>query len=98
MKKYILLLFAFAVVFAGCTDKNESAYFNEARLQGLKAAKLIIEHKDTTRLALEGMILDAVAVRSGYLLDGDTAAAESFQKSFEGYIKSKDRELAKQMF
>lgn len=98
MKLKILIVLIIAAFAGSCSDNEKSEGSNEARLKGIQVAKEIVEHSDTTRLALEGMIIETVAIKSEYLAKGDTVAAKSFQKSFEGYIKKKNRKLAKQLF
>ena len=96
MKFKILIILVIAVFVGSCSDKKQTAYSNEAGLRGIQVAKEIVEHCDTTRLALEGMIIETVAIKSEYLKKGDTVAAKSFQKSFEEYIKKKNKHQKQQ--
>ncbi len=54
------------------------------------------DHSDT--LALQRAILDAKAISGKWLMKGDTASVNTFDKAFADYLKQQDTELYNAIF
>ena len=84
------------MAFVSC--KGGSEYAREARERAVLAAQALVasDHSDT--IGMEGLILEAKAVQSEYMLKGDTIAVQEFDKAFREYVEVNDPELAKELF
>ncbi len=79
---------------ASCSGEKQSPLSAQAQSRGLNAASAFkdIDHTDT--LALQAGLVAAHAIRSEYLLAGDTLAANDFDRAFTQALTRQDPELA----
>lgn len=93
--KFLLYTFVFALL---CSCGAKSEYEQEARERAVVAAKALIETDHDNIMKMEEKILSAKAVRSEYLLMGDTIASQAFDEAFKEYVSANDSVLAQELF
>ena len=84
----------------GCKSpkKQESPLLGKAIEKATEAAKQLVatDHSDT--LAMQNAILDAKVQQSEFQVARDTAAVNTFNRTFKKYLQENDPSLAKDMF
>lgn len=95
----VILSFGIAVILTACgNNEKKSLLEDEARARAVTAAKALIATDHSDNFLMEGMILDAKAIQSEYIIKGDTLAADAFDNAFREYITTNDSVLAKELF
>ena len=92
------LLMLVTVALASCANNQLSTQSETARAEARDAAARLVtvDHGDT--LALQRAILDARAIASRYMLDGDSLAVKAFDEEFETYLAEHDMPLHDAIF
>lgn len=84
----------------GCKSqkKQESPLLGKAIEKATEAAKQLVatDHSDT--LAMQNAILEAKVQQSEFQVARDTAAINTFNRTFKKYLQENDAALAKDMF
>lgn len=97
---YILALFLIMTMAVACSHKNEkqSPLVEKAIRIASQAAKQLVETDHSDTLAMQNCVLEAKAMQVEFQVAGDTAAINSFNRSFKKYLQDNDAQLAKEIF
>lgn len=92
----ITLLLAGVLLLASCGKTSPNS--DEAKARASQAAKELMAVEPTDTFAMQRCILNAVAVRSEYLIKGDSIAAYDFDCAFQEAIVKQAPSLAASLF
>jgi PBP1b-binding outer membrane lipoprotein LpoB len=98
---FIFFIVAIAMILMGCSSKKEekpSPLVDKAIEVATQAAKTLVgtDHGDT--LAMQSAILEAKALQAEFQVAEDTAAINTYNRTFKKYLQQYDPELAKEIF
>ena len=99
--KLIILALAIVAFTAGCSPKKAekpSPLIGPAKTAAVEAAQALVntDHADT--LAMQNAILASRVAMNEFLVAEDTAAVNTFFRSFKQHLVENDPDLAKQIF
>lgn len=96
------LVYVMAALMALCSatgcGKKQSENSVKAQVQAVDAVKRIAAIDSTDTMALQSELLKAEALRSQYVVDGDSIAAADFDDTFRETLIQKAPKLAKLLY
>ena len=100
-KHILFVVVAIALLSLGCAPKKQekpSPLLGKAEVTATEAAKKLVaaDHSDT--LAMQNCILEAKALQTEFQVANDTAAINTFNRTFKAYLQEHDPELAREIF
>ncbi|MGN0213450.1 MAG: hypothetical protein ACI4AH_01420 [Muribaculaceae bacterium] len=99
--KHLLIPVALLALATACAGSSQHKANHQAEAEGRQAAEAVlaidtVEPVDS--FALERAILEAKALQSRYILEGNQEASDNFHRSFCSTISQRKPELAKVLF
>lgn len=97
---YIVVAMAAMAVMCGSVacGKKHSPNSVKAQVQAVDAVARLVAVDSTDTMAMQSELLKAEAVRSQFLLDGDSVAAQDFDETFRETLIQKSPRMAKTLF
>lgn len=94
---YILVALAMMCGAVAC-GKKHSPNSVKAQVQAVDAVARLVAVDSTDTMAMQSELLKAEAMRSQFLLDGDSVAAQDFDETFRETLIQKSPRMAKTLF
>ena len=99
MRHLLYILVAMAVMCgAVACGKKHSPNSVKAQVQVVDAVARLVAVDSTDTMAMQSELLKAEAIRSQFLLDGDSVAAQDFDETFRETLIQKSPRMAKTLF
>lgn len=99
MRHLLYILVALAVMCGSVAcGKKHSPNSVKAQVQAVDAVTRLVAVDSTDTMAMQSELLKAEAIRSQFLLDGDSVAAQDFDETFRETLIQKSPRMAKTLF
>lgn len=98
MKQLIYIIFAALALCTAACGKKHSPNSVKAQAQAVDAVNRLATIDSVDTMALQSELLKAEAIRSQYVISGDSIAAEDFDNTFRETLIQKSPRLARKLF